>query len=201
MPDDQKPISPNLEILGQKFYLPDTELKLKGLGMILLTLLIALILLVVFRYGIKKNADGFSITGVEIINQKVDKKTGYTICFWTPSDSTKKGLLPLSSGDSSEYYWEVKPEDPAKAKFTFDSLNKIFGDELMYTLHLKGYRRYRVWGDGMKKFKEGWWWNIGLEGTYDDQVLKDLKTAYIKFWHPGAVGNPWDRLYVEVIGN
>ena len=58
-----------------------------------------------------------------------------------------------------------------------------------------------MYGEGASGLKEGWWWNIGFEGDCNDAFLKEFKTEYIKYWHPKAIGNEWDKLYVEVIGN
>lgn len=201
MNEDQKTTPPDLELLGQKFYLPNSKLKLIGFGMILLCILTPVMLLIIHRYELKKTADGWSVKRGEVTDEKVNLKKGFIIGFWTPSDNTKEGLH-LTAKDSAEYSWQIKPEKEREFGHTFDSLNILFGDEIKFRFRFKGYRRYKVLGEGDKSFKEGWWWNIGFEGNCDDQFLKEFKTEYIKFWHPSAIGiKEWDKLYIEVTGN
>jgi hypothetical protein len=200
MTDSIKKNKPDFEFLGQKFYLPDSELKLAGFAIIIICLT-GLIYHLIDRKNLEKTKDGWAFTN-GVIEEKTELKNGTVLGFWTPSDSTKNGLKPMDTLDSSPYVWQTgRWQMKFGKKKTMDSLNIDFGTEIKSKFRVKGYRRFRVCGEGDSKLKEGWWWNVGLEGDCDRRFLNEFKTAYIEFWCSNLTGQKWDNLYVEIIGN
>lgn len=198
MNDEIKKTHPDLEILGQKLYLPNTKIKLIGFIVIILSIMITLIVFICNKYELK-NVDGGWILcqSVKLKNNDVNISNLSTIGFWTPSDETEKYLDFSDKEEIGNYSWQTREGQNNKS---FDSLNIEFGKIIKNEFDLNGYRRYKVFGTGKGKFKEGWWWNIGLEENCDDKLLKKFKSEYIKFWCPSAKGTEWDKLYIEVIG-
>ena len=188
----------DFELLGQKLNLPNSITKLIGLAFILGSLLAIVIFVVLNKYSVAKTGDGWIFKGGVVSDKAINLKKGFVIGFWTPSDNTKSGLSKYPK-DTAEYNWQAHPEK--YPGLTIDSVNIIFGKTIKDYFGFNGYRRYKVYGEGASGLKEGWWWNIGFEGDCNDAFLKEFKTEYIKHWHPKAIGNEWDKLYVEVIGN
>jgi hypothetical protein len=188
----------DFELLGQKFNLPSSGTKLAGLSIILACILGILIFLISNKYSVAKTSDGWIFKGGVVSDKMINLKKGFVIGFWTPCDNTKYGLSK-DPKDTAEYNWQARPEK--YPGLTIDSVNIIFGKTIKNYFGFNGYRRYKVFGEGASGLKEGWWWNIGFEGNCDDEFLKEFKTEYIKYWHPNAIGQEWDKLYVEVTGN
>jgi hypothetical protein len=187
--------NPDIEILGQKLYFPSSILKLISFVVLMFAIVFLLCYTMNKRYSIVKGKDGFAFTVVELGKANITK--GYTIGFWTPSDSTKNYLKTISRQDSLTYSWQLK----AIKGNNFEEANREFGRTLKQRFGFIGYRRYRAYGEGESGyFKEGWWWNVGFQGKCDEDFLKQLKEFYFDFWSPQDEPKKWDKLYVEIIG-
>ncbi len=162
---------------------------------------IRIFIFILNRYNLKSDEKGWSFYWSFIEEKSVKVTNGFIIGFWTPSDSTGK-YLNIYESDSLQQQWQsnawrLHHDD----KISIDSLNILFADYLKDEFGIRGYRRYKVCGKGERTFKEGWWWNIGFEGSCDEKFLKKFKDRYIKFWNPTAVGKEWDKVYIEITGN
>jgi|GEM_PF-6551688 len=185
---------PDIELLGQKIYLPRNGVSLTAFIFILLS--IVAIIFIGAKYGaeVTKTVDGIKVQFANVKEGNVSSNEGYIIGIWTPSmDTYGKDETP-----DEDHMWEKVYHDPNKHK-TIASANEEFGTVLKGVFSRVGYRRFKVSGEGYysDNIKNGWWWEIGIEGPLDEKDLVKLKESYIKFWNPGA---NWKNFYVEVIG-
>ena len=188
--------TPDVELLGQKFWLPNSKFKL--IAFIFLVFCLTVIsIFITCNYDIKKTKDGFSaFRSFNMENDEIIETNGFVIGFWTPCNETVNYLDLSTEEQQNLHSWETK----AGNSKTIDSLNIEFGDLLKKEFNFSGYRRCKVLGKGEKVLKEGWWWSIGFEGTCDEDFLKKFKDIYIEFWRPKNKGTKWDKIYVEVVG-
>jgi hypothetical protein len=183
--------NPDIDILGQKFLLPDGGYKLLSLVALLAFIVGVIWILTARRYAVTKNRDGFSFS---VVDNKAIIVEGYTIGFWTPSDDTKNTIR--TKDDSLKHMWQIVQSFGAN----FEEANQEFGKRLSKKFDFGGYRRYKVIGMGESgNFKEGWWWNISFQGKCDDEFLKELKDLYYDFWSENK-SEKWDKLYIEIVG-
>lgn len=199
MPEENQPFKQELpaiydiEILGQKFNFPNSPYKLAAFILMIGAIIFLICYVMANRYAIVNNSEGFSFT---VVDKKAVITDGYTIGFWTPSDSTKLGLEGVE--DSAAYDWQIHCAQGT----SFEEANQKFGSLLKTEFQFPGYRRYKVYGEGGGHPKEGWWWSIKFQGKCNEEFLKDLKDVYTNFWVPEKDrGKGWDRLYVEIIGS
>jgi hypothetical protein len=201
-PESEKNNHPDIEILGQKLYFPNSFIKLFGFTVFLAAILTLCIITVTHNYGIVNNKDGFAYTLIGNKDNKADIVKGYIIGFWTPSDNTRVELRKLlDSGallksDSTRYSWQMQSAQGAN----FEEANRRFGKLLKSGFGFTGYWRYQVYGvGGSRKFKVGWWWNVSFKGKSDEGFLKEFRDAYYNLWVPN---NPekWYEFYMEIIG-
>ena len=182
--------NPDLEILGQKLYLPENRNKL--LAFVTVALCISWVLV----YGIYKGKDvsvtkqGLVITGD--ISEGADLKEGFLFSFWTPSDSTFKGLT--KDQKEGTHAWQLPLQEGGQ---NLDSLNLGFPKELR-KIGIKGFRRYKVLGQGDTGLKEGWWWTCGVDGKYCEKMLNKFRECYKSHWCQGA---DWSDVRVEIVGS
>lgn len=184
--------APDIDILGIKIYLPNTWVKLIAFVSFLSIASIATVQLV------ERNAE-ISINGQTLIfgktNQYENLNEGFILSFWTPSEETKKAFE--LNNIPEDYKWQCNLNTKTNDS-TFDSANINFAKEIFMEFNTSGYRRYEVSGEGRgSKFKKGWWWNVSIEGEYDESIYKRFTEVYIEFWDQDA---DWKTVYVEIIG-
>lgn len=126
------------------------------------------------------NKDGFQFFRVEGV--PAEKQLTQRLEFWTPSVSTKLGEKEKSDPNLQ---WSVKNIDEER-------LQKFWSEILDGKMHVQGYRREEVWGQGKGAFKAGWWWTITVGKDFSvDQFVENYRT----FWHAPV------SVRVEVISN
>lgn len=189
--------NPDVEILGQKLWLPNSKFKLIAFIILVVSLTVIALSIICNKYSWTKTKDGWSLfQSFKIENDEIIKKKGFVIGFWTPCNETEKYLTLTNNNQKDLYIWQTN----AGHSKPIDTLNIEFGKRLQTELNFNGYRRSKVFGKGDNVLKEGWWWSIGFEGTCDEEFLKKFKNLYIDFWCPKNRGTKWDNLYIEVLG-
>lgn len=200
---DLKLTPPDLEILGQKINLPNTEYKYKAFVVFIVCLTLLGMLLVYRKYGYKQTKDGLVVQMMESGNveeDRVDLNKFVTLGFWTPSNKTEAFI----NDSSAEYLWQRNSwqKNIGPYKTTIDSLNIKFGEEIIMHLQgVAGYRRYEVFGHGTRHFKIGWWWAVAIDDNADENFLKQFRANYVNFWSKPASGAEWSKVYIELLGN
>lgn len=106
-----------------------------------------------------------------------DKINSYQICFWTPSPETRS----TNWNDSNS--WQTNSSVARQLEF---------GAILKEGLHVSGYRRSAVFGQGQHNPKDGFWWTVTVTTNI---TVRDVVIAYKSFWKPK------ESVYIETIGD
>ena len=180
--------SPDVEVLGQKFTFPNTNVKLKAFVAFLVSAVFVIYLAMKHGYTVEQSTKGL-IFKSGLLDDQINLKNGFILSFWTPSDNSGKYF---TKQDSLEYPWQYMDQQ-------YETVNKDFGDKIITELDFSGYRRTLIYGEGKSSgFKEGWWWSVNVTNTkYNEEFLENFKGTYVNFWHPSS---NWKDVYVEVIG-
>jgi hypothetical protein len=167
----EKDSEARVEILGQIVYYPRTVW-----GMLSVVGVLAGICVIVWIVTVKANPQNLErfLTIAQATSKKTDPIEGhYQVQFWTPSVKTKT---------AKEFKnWEVVDSE--------EKLND-FAEVFLEDQRVQGYRRYEVTGQGRGLRREGVWWVLTVEDSYE---VTDLMEVYQKFWkNEGSI-------YIEVL--
>jgi len=174
---------PDIEILGQKINYPRSW---RGVTVVLsIVVLIAWITYIALVESRPENLKtlGF-ITGsleIDTRHNTLEQKAFFRFEFWTPSVETGEAVrtyLAEQPDKRAEYAWQI--HDPVGNDIA--AKNVLFGKRLAQDSTINGYRRYRVWGESDSGLKQGWWWVVGVNKAYSEDLLNWFAKTYKEHW-------------------
>jgi hypothetical protein len=131
---------------------------------------------------IRKSEEGSRVNSAG--DFKVDKGGEWVqLGFWTPSAQTQNDLKDQDGNIAAEDKWQIVQEAD------IDKFGNILHG---FSALVPGFRRYEVAGQGKRRFKHGWWWEVTISKMVTPQQIAE---TYFQFFKPPA---GYD-LYMEVL--
>ena len=163
-----------LELFGQKIPFPNN--KWAALSVAIVAISLCVIAYIVIQSPTALETIQVLRTGQLLQGGKVES-TGKNqlIQFWTPSAKTKNANVE-----------DIEPWE----KLESDDMAIAFGNILRSDQRISGFRRYEVYGTGLRGLKAGFWWVVTAKQDYK---LAEFKETYRTFWKNEK------SIYIEVI--